>query len=58
MFADWLLAHPQVLDGAEPRLRTMWLWHSAEELEHKNGCLRLYKAADGSQAWRTRWFRA
>lgn len=57
MFADWLLAHPQVLDGAEPRLRTMWLWHSAEESEHKNTAFDLYHAAEGSQAWRTRWFR-
>ena len=57
MFADWLLAHPQVLDGAEPRLRTMWFWHSAEESEHKNTAFDLYAAAAGSQAWRTRWFR-
>lgn len=57
MFADWLLAHPQVLDGAEPRLKTMWFWHSAEESEHKNTAFDLYAAADGSQAWRTRWFR-
>lgn len=57
MFADWLLAHPQVLDGAEPRLRTMWFWHSAEESEHKNTAFDLYRAAEGSQAWRTRWFR-
>lgn len=57
MFADWLLAHPQVLDGAEPRLKTMWLWHSAEESEHKNTAFDLYAAAAGSQAWRTRWFR-
>jgi uncharacterized protein len=31
VFADWLLRHPEVLDGAEPRLKTLWLWHSAEE---------------------------
>lgn len=57
MFADWLLAHPQVLDGAEPRLRTMWLWHSAEESEHKNTAFDLYRAAGGSEPWRIRWFR-
>lgn len=57
MFADWLLARPQVLDGAEPRLRTMWLWHCAEESEHKSTAFDLYRAAGGSQAWRTRWFR-
>lgn len=57
MFADWLLAHPEVLDGAEPRLKTMWLWHSAEESEHKNTAFDIYRAADGSERWRTRWFR-
>ncbi|RYZ12037.1 MAG: metal-dependent hydrolase [Comamonadaceae bacterium] len=57
MFADWLLAHPEVLEGAEPRLRAMWLWHSAEESEHKNTAFDIYRAAGGSQAWRSRWFR-
>lgn len=57
MFADWLLANTQVLDGAEPRLKAMWLWHSAEESEHKNTAFDIYRAAAGSQAWRTRWFR-
>ena len=57
MFAEWLLARPEILDGAEPRLRTMWLWHSAEELEHKSVAFDIYKAAGGSDEWRTRWFR-
>ena len=57
MFAEWLLAHPVVPDGAEPRLRTMWLWHSAEELEHKAVAFDLYKAVGGSHRWRSRWFR-
>ena len=57
MFSDWLLAHPQALDGAEPRLRSMWLWHSAEESEHKSTAFDLYRAAQGCDRWRTRWFR-
>lgn len=57
MFANWLLAHPEVFDGAEPRLKTMWLWHSAEESEHRNTAFTIYRAADGSEQWRTRWFR-
>ena len=36
LLAEWLLAHPEVLQGAEPRLATMWQWHCAEESEHKN----------------------
>ena len=57
MFAEWLLAHPEVLEGAEPRLATMWRWHSAEELEHKAVAFDLYRAAGGSDPWRNRWFR-
>ena len=57
MFAHWLLAHPEVLAGAEQRLQTLWLWHSAEESEHKTTAFDLYRAAEGSEAWRTRWMR-
>lgn len=57
MFAEWLLAHPETLDGAEPRLKTLWLWHSAEELEHKTTAFDIYQAAGGALAWRRRWLR-
>jgi len=57
MFAEWLLTNPEVLDGAEPRLKTMWLWHSAEELEHRSTAFDLYRTTGGSEAWRKRWFR-
>jgi predicted metal-dependent hydrolase len=56
MFAEWLLAHPEALEGAEPRLKTMWLWHSAEESEHKNTAFDLYVSAGGTSYWRKRWF--
>ncbi len=57
LFAEWLLAHQQVLDGCEPRLKTLWLWHSAEEAEHKCTAYDLYQALGGSHAWRVRWMR-
>lgn len=57
IFAEWLLARPQVLEGAEPRLRTMWLWHCAEEAEHKSTAFDLYRALGGNEAWRITWFR-
>jgi uncharacterized protein len=57
LFAEWLLGHPALLDGTEPRLRALWLWHSAEEAEHKSTAYDLYQALGGSHTWRTRWMR-
>lgn len=57
LFADWMLRHPEALEGAEPRLRTLWLWHSAEESEHRCTAFDLYQALGGSHAWRVRVFR-
>lgn len=57
LFADWLLARPEVLAQAEPRLQTLWLWHSAEESEHKCTAFDLYQALGGSHAWRVTWMR-
>lgn len=57
LFAEWLLARPELLAGCEPRLQTLWLWHSAEEAEHKCTAFDLYRALGGSQAWRTTWMR-
>ncbi|MEO7939830.1 MAG: metal-dependent hydrolase, partial [Burkholderiaceae bacterium] len=57
IFADWLLHHPQALEGAEPRLRTLWEWHSAEESEHRNTAFDLYQALGGNHAWRIKVFK-
>ena len=57
LLAEWLLAHPEVLQGAEPRLVTMWQWHCAEESEHKNTAFDLYQALGGNHEWRITWFR-
>ncbi|MCW5654706.1 metal-dependent hydrolase [Hydrogenophaga sp.] len=57
LFAEWLLSHPGVLDGSEPRLKTLWLWHSAEEAEHKCTAFDLYMALGGSHHWRVKWMR-
>lgn len=57
LFAEWLLAHPAWLDHSEPRLQTLWLWHSAEEAEHKCTAFDLYRALGGDLAWRRRWMR-
>jgi len=57
IFADWMLRHPEALEGAEPRLQTMWLWHSAEESEHSSTAFDIYQAVSGNHAWRVRIFR-
>lgn len=57
IFADWMLRHPEALAGADPRLKTMWLWHSAEESEHRCTAFDIYQAVSGNHAWRVRIFR-
>ena len=57
ILAHWLMRHPEALEGAEPRLRTLWLWHSAEESEHRSTAFDLYTAISGDHAWRIRIFR-
>lgn len=57
IFADWLMRHPQALAGSEPRLKTLWQWHSAEESEHRNTAFDMYLALGGNHAWRIRVFK-
>lgn len=57
IFAEWILKNSDLLDDAEPRLKTLWLWHSAEESEHKSTAFDLYQALGGNHEWRIRWFR-
>jgi uncharacterized protein len=57
VFAECLLAHPELLAGAEPRLRDLWIWHSCEEIEHRSTAFDLYRALGGNEVWRLRLFR-
>lgn len=57
ILADWLLRNPDLLGGEDPRLVTLWLWHSAEETEHKSTAFDLYQALGGNHEWRITWFR-
>ena len=54
IFADWMFRHPEALEGAEPRLQTLWMWHAAEEAEHCSTAFDVYKALDGNERWRLR----
>jgi predicted metal-dependent hydrolase len=57
ILADWLLANPDLLGTQDRRLATLWLWHSAEEAEHKCIAFDLYQALEGNEQWRITWFR-
>lgn len=35
ILADLLLTEPRLLEGAGPRLASLWRWHALEETEHK-----------------------
>ncbi|MGV3570865.1 MAG: metal-dependent hydrolase, partial [Ramlibacter sp.] len=57
IFADFLLHNADLLGEQDARLKTLWLWHSAEESEHKSTAFDLYQALGGSHAWRVKWMR-
>jgi predicted metal-dependent hydrolase len=57
IFAQHLLENRQTVEGAEPRLQTMWLWHACEESEHRSVAFDVYRALGGSEEWRRRWMR-
>ena len=57
ILADYVLQHPDLLGDQDPRLATLWLWHSAEESEHKSTAFDLYQALGGDEQWRIRWMK-
>ncbi len=57
ILADWLLRNPDLLGSEDPRIATLWMWHSAEESEHKSTAFDLYQALGGNHDWRVTWFR-
>jgi predicted metal-dependent hydrolase len=57
IFAQHLLEHPQAVEGAEPRLQTLWMWHASEESEHRSVAFDVYRALGGTDLWRKRFMR-
>jgi predicted metal-dependent hydrolase len=57
VFAAWLMRHPEALEDADERLKALWLWHSAEEAEHRAIAFEVYKAIGGNHRWRLRTYR-
>ncbi|MCJ0763929.1 metal-dependent hydrolase [Variovorax terrae] len=56
VFADGTLRHASWFEAAEPRMRTLWRWHAAEETEHKAVAYDLYLALGGNHRWRVWWY--
>ena len=46
--SNYLLADPQVMRGANPKVAALWFWHCAEELEHKSTAFDVFQAVGGS----------
>ncbi|HVE51919.1 MAG TPA: metal-dependent hydrolase [Ramlibacter sp.] len=57
IFADFMLHNADLLGDQDERLKTLWLWHSAEESEHKSTAFDLYQALGGNHEWRVKWMR-
>ena len=57
LMADWMLRNADMLGDADERLKTLWLWHSAEESEHKSIAFDLYLALGGNHEWRVKWMK-
>lgn len=57
VIARFFFAYPHVLDGCEERLRDLWLWHAAEEAEHKCSPFDLYYELGGNLEHRRLWYR-
>ncbi|AEG91481.1 metal-dependent hydrolase [Ramlibacter tataouinensis] len=55
LLGQWLLCHPDVFDGCEERLRSLWLWHACEEIEHKSIAFDVYREIGGGHGWRRWW---
>jgi predicted metal-dependent hydrolase len=46
VLGDGLLRHASWTEGMDPEIRKIWLWHAAEESEHKAVAFDVYQAVD------------
>lgn len=50
LMAEWALnEHPEVFDSAPPEVRTLWVWHAIEEIEHKAVVFDVYDQVVGDR---------
>lgn len=57
ILSAWIFRHPEVFEGSEPRLITLWRWHAAEEAEHRSTAFDMFRALEGSEEGRRDVFR-
>ena len=48
IMANDMLTHKDALDGADPKVAALWLWHGIEETEHKAVAFDVYIAVGGT----------
>lgn len=48
LFAEMLLAHPELIDEVDEQLKPLWVWHAIEESEHKAVAYDVYQEQVGS----------
>ena len=48
IMANDMLTHKDALDGADPKVAALWLWHGIEETEHKAVAFDVYVAVGGT----------
>jgi predicted metal-dependent hydrolase len=53
----WLLLNKHILENAPKETRSLWLWHAAEELGHREIAIDMYRDLGGSEKWRIKWMR-
>ncbi|WP_158596025.1 metal-dependent hydrolase [Oleomonas cavernae] len=44
ILADYLMKNPKTLEGADPEMARLWLWHAIEENEHKAVAFDVFKS--------------
>lgn len=54
LMGEFILARPELLDGADPEMAKLWRWHAAEENEHRSVAFDVYQAVGGTRFERSR----
>lgn len=56
LFGDLVLSHPEIIDGSDPAVQPLILWHAWEETEHKAVAFDVYQTVAGQYSERIAMF--